>query len=103
MNEDLRFKFLVEGNQYTLLIIEAMPQDAGTVECVARNNKGESRCRGQLSVALVKGAHGTEPHGHEGNLEPPVFKDNIQALVIQEGKPAKFSAKILGAPGTKCR
>ncbi len=47
---DIRFKMLAEEGVYTLLIIEALPQDAGTYECIAKNQRGESRCRATLSV-----------------------------------------------------
>lgn len=40
---DVRFKMLVDEGHNSLLIIETVPQDAGTYECVARNSAGEAR------------------------------------------------------------
>lgn len=48
---DTRILTLVENDQYSLLITEALPQDTGTYECIARNPKGESRCISHVAVA----------------------------------------------------
>lgn len=47
---DRTHKMVLEGDLYTLLIIECSPQDEGVYECVATNCIGEARCAARLSV-----------------------------------------------------
>lgn len=47
---DARIKTIIDQDSYSLVIMEAMPQDTGTYECIARNTKGEARARSHVSV-----------------------------------------------------
>ncbi len=113
----MRFKLLVDDGQNSLLIIEALPQDAGVYECVARNSAGEARsdnissplpslfqspsfifrCKAKLNVNLAK-TGGPAEAGPK--LEAPKFHNQIQPVIAQEGSPARFEAKYSGSPGT---
>lgn len=48
--QDITHKTVEEGDQYTLLILEAAPEDAGNYECVAINKIGEARCQATIQV-----------------------------------------------------
>lgn len=39
-----------EEDQYTLLVLEAAPEDVGSYECVAINKAGEARCQASIQV-----------------------------------------------------
>uniref|UniRef100_A0A914WAC0 Ig-like domain-containing protein n=1 Tax=Plectus sambesii TaxID=2011161 RepID=A0A914WAC0_9BILA len=92
---DVRFKMLVDDGQNSLLIIEALPQDAGVYECVARNSAGEARCKAKLNVNLAK-TGGPAEAGPK--LEAPKFQNQIQPIIAQEGQAARFEAKYTGSP-----
>ena len=48
---DRGHKLLLEGDLYTLLVLEFQPSDEGHYECCAKNQAGEARCGAQLRVA----------------------------------------------------
>ena len=48
--ENPRMKFISEESNYTLLIYEVRPEDAGTYACVAINNAGKATCTAKLNV-----------------------------------------------------
>ena len=50
MTEDARWKFIIEGDHFTLLIYESIEEMNGFYECVAVNKMGKATCRSQLDV-----------------------------------------------------
>ncbi len=100
MSQDVRFKFLEEGQQYTLLVIEALPQDSGLYECVVRNSKGEARCRANLQVTLGKAAGAAVQTGAAASqATAPQILEPMQGVLVTEGQPGKFSVKLAAQPG----
>lgn len=53
--ESPRWKFIVEGEQFTLLIYEVHNEDQGVYECVVVNKIGKATCSAKL--ALDGGMH----------------------------------------------
>lgn len=43
-------KFIHEDDNYTLLIYEVLPEDAGSYACVAINSVGKATCTATLNV-----------------------------------------------------
>lgn len=50
MDESPRMKFIHEDDNYTLLIYEVKPEDAGDYACVAINDVGKATCTAKLCV-----------------------------------------------------
>lgn len=48
--ESPRWKFIKEDNNYTLVIYEVQPLDAGVYACVAINTVGKATCTARLTV-----------------------------------------------------
>uniref|UniRef100_A0A7I4YU80 Ig-like domain-containing protein n=1 Tax=Haemonchus contortus TaxID=6289 RepID=A0A7I4YU80_HAECO len=95
-----RFQATEANGQYRLSISNILPQDVGIYECVAKNTAGEARCKARLNVNLTQTGKGSE----EGpRYEAPRFSTQIQPLVVDEGKPATFTAKFSGFPAPAIR
>ncbi|KJH46029.1 immunoglobulin I-set domain protein [Dictyocaulus viviparus] len=92
---DGRFVASETSGQYKLSLNNALPQDAGIYECVAKNAAGEARCKARLNINLIQTGKGAEAGPR---YEAPRFTTQIQPLVADEGKPASFSAKYIGFP-----
>ena len=57
MEESPRMKFISEEDNFTLLVYEVKPDDAGNYACVAINTIGKATCTAKLDVegmVLVK-------------------------------------------------
>ena len=50
MEESPRMKFISEEDNYTLLVYEVKPDDAGNYACVAINTIGKATCTAKLDV-----------------------------------------------------
>lgn len=103
---DVRYKTVEEDNQYTLLIIETVPEDSAKYECVAINAAGEARCEGDLVIQSPQGftkpgqpAGATPKQADQSKDQPPAIIEPIKGKVIKEGQPVVFRAKITGKPG----
>jgi hypothetical protein len=103
ITSDIRYKTLEEDNTYTLLIIEAFPEDTGKYECVAINSAGEARCDAQLLVqqpmpAAPSKAQPSKP-ATPGTEQAPSVIEPLKGQVIREGQAVAFRCKISGRPG----
>ncbi|XP_049875611.1 obscurin isoform X4 [Pectinophora gossypiella] len=75
---------------HSLLIDKATPEDAGTYGVVAVNDKGESGCTADLTVASR--ADDSVPQ------ERPQFIHGLRDLTAEEGQPLSVSAPFVGNP-----
>ena len=103
ITSDIRYKTLEEDNTYTLLIIEAFPEDTGKYECVAINSAGEARCDAQCFVQQPASktpskAQPSKP-GTPGAEQAPTIVEPLKGQAIKEGQAVAFSCKISGKPG----
>lgn len=48
--ESKRWKFIAEDNNYTLVIYEVQPEDAGVYACIIINTVGKATCTARLTV-----------------------------------------------------
>jgi hypothetical protein len=96
---DIRYKVVEEDNLYTLLIIETVPEDSGTYECVAINSIGEARCQAECLIQPLTAAPGkgkTTLTSQEAQHAKPTIVEPMKALIIKEGQPAVFKCRISG-------
>jgi hypothetical protein len=103
ITSDIRYKTLEEDNTYTLLIIEAFPEDTGKYECFAINSAGEARCDAQLLVQQPSSATPSKAQPSKpvtpGTEQAPSVVEPLKGQVIREGQAVAFRCKISGRPG----
>jgi len=51
MQNDPRVQLNQDATKVWVHILDALPQDGGSYECIARNLKGETRCRCSLKIS----------------------------------------------------
>ncbi|ESO99780.1 hypothetical protein LOTGIDRAFT_141499, partial [Lottia gigantea] len=103
MKESPRWKFIEEGDNFTLLIFEVAPEDAGQYACVAINDVGKSTCTARLDIENEREA---ELHGKKVHVEivqqKPILTRSLQPYtVFIPGKPAQLEVEL--APQPKSR
>lgn len=98
---DIRNKILEEDGTYTLLILEAYPQDSGKYECVAINSAGEARCDAECIVSApttaTAPADKQKPQTKAANAAPEILQP-LKDKSVAEGQAIEFSCKITGKP-----
>ncbi|XP_074100964.1 sallimus isoform X11 [Cotesia typhae] len=97
---DIRYKTLEEDNTYTLLILEAVPEDTGKYECVAINNAGEARCEADCIVHGAESPSSLKPSkpSTPGVEKAPTVLEPLKDQTIKEGAAVAFACKINGKP-----
>lgn len=96
---DIRFKTLEEDNTYTLLIIEALPEDSGLYECVAMNSSGEARCDAECVVqAPASRKTPQKTPASPGAEQKPTLVEPLKSQSVKEGQSVAFRCKISGRP-----
>ncbi|PAV62890.1 hypothetical protein WR25_23783 isoform D [Diploscapter pachys] len=83
------------GDEFKLTFSDTLPTDVGIYEIVAKNLAGEARCKARLNLNLQQTGKGTEAGP---KYEAPRFSVQIEPIVVDEGKPAQFTAKYSGFP-----
>ncbi|KAK3082882.1 hypothetical protein FSP39_007872 [Pinctada imbricata] len=98
LNENPRWKFINEDDNYTLLIFEVKPEDAGRYDCVALNTVGKATCTANLNVELpIKQMEIPEPE-KEIPVEAPQVEEHPQNVEVDEGEPVTFTCRFRGSP-----
>lgn len=96
---DIRFKTLEEDNTYTLLIIEALPEDSGVYECVAINGSGEARCDAECVVKAPASKQAPQKApSSPGAEQKPTLVEPLKSQSVKEGQSVAFRCKISGRP-----
>lgn len=99
LTQSSHFKMLIEGDVYTLMIIEAVPEDTASYECVAINKAGEARCQATVEISGPTPTKTQEaPTKPSGPPQAPKIVEKMKALIVQEGQPAFFQCVLSGNP-----
>ena len=94
---NIKYKLVEEDNVYTLLIIEAYPEDAGKYECVAVNNAGEARCDAECFTQTTASPQKEKP-STPATEKAPTLVEPLKNQTIQEGHPVIFKCRVVGKP-----
>lgn len=97
ITSNIKYKIVEEDNTYTLLIIEAFPEDAGKYECVAVNNAGEARCEGECTIVSSQSG-AKKPQAAPGAEKQPTLIEPLKDQLINEGSSIIFKCRAIGKP-----
>jgi len=120
VKESKKCKMVVEGDQYTLLILECFPDDVGRYECVAINQAGEARCEAEVTItgaaaagagagagtgtgATAKSSSSTASASatsteSKDKATAPAILEKMKAIMVNEGQSATFRCLINALP-----
>lgn len=102
--QDNHFKMIKEQDNYSLMIIEAMPDDSAKYECVAINKAGEARCQSSVEVAGPRPAKTPQTPGTPvGAPQAPTIVQKLKSQTVQEGQSALFECIVSANPSKPIR
>ena len=98
--QDNHFKMLIDGDSYSLMILEAVPEDTASYECVAINKAGEALCQATIEISGPPSPKTKEapPAKTAGPPQAPKIVQKAKAHIVQEGQPVFFDCVITANP-----
>ncbi|CAH1976516.1 unnamed protein product [Acanthoscelides obtectus] len=103
VKESTDIQLLFQGDRCSLVIQEALPEDAGEYKVVALNSAGEASSRCILSVTPLsdteadgKAKEGEEKKGTTGS--PPKFTKLLADVLVSEGDKVVLEGNVTGEP-----
>lgn len=101
VKESPDFQLLFQGDRCSLIIHEALPEDAGEYKVVALNSAGEASSKCVLTVTPVITKE-ESPKPAEEKVEavgsPPKFDKLLSDVLVSEGDKVIFEANVTGVP-----